>query len=200
MIRTLKSYLAKDLAKATALAVVGLTLVMTVFAVIEPLRERGLSSHQALKLFGFSMPVMVSLTFPIAAMFAATVVYGRFAQDNELMACRASGICPISLLTPGVWLGVIVTLVTLALGLYVAPHLLWRAQHSVKSNLRDIAFHRLRSKGYIEMAGQIFHADRVDTHTGWMAGVIVLRTSNRDDAVYLAAAKAKLESLFKKDL
>lgn len=193
MIRTLKTYLAIDLARAAALAVVAFTLVMTVFAVIEPLRERGLSSQQALKLFGFSMPVMVSLTLPIAALFAATMVYGRFAQDNELMASRASGICPISLLMPAIWLGLIVTAVTLTLGLYVAPRLLWQAQYTVKANLPQIAFHGLRSKGRIEIAGQIFHADHVDPDTGWMAGVVALDTSDRDDAAYLVAAKARLQ-------
>ena len=55
---------------------------------------------------------MVSLTLPIAALFAATIIYGRFSQDNELMACRASGICTLSLLRPAVWLGVVVSIVT----------------------------------------------------------------------------------------
>ncbi len=198
MIRTLKSYLAWDLLKTTALAAVAFTLVMTFFAVIEPLRERGLSSQQALKLFGFSMPAMVSLTLPVAALFAATMVYGRFAQDNELMASRASGICPLALLSPAAWLGLIVTLATLALGLYVAPRLLWKAQYTVKNNLRHIVFHGLRSRGYIEVGGQIFHADRVDPETGWMEGVVALDVSDRDDVVYLVAAKAKLD-FFERD-
>ncbi len=193
MIRTLKFYLGKDLLRATALATVALTLVMTVFAVIEPLRERGLSSHQALKLFGFSMPVMVSLTLPIAALFAATIVYGRFGQDNELMAARASGICTLSLLTPAIWGGLIVSAITLGLGLYVAPRLLWRSQYTVKNNLRHIAFHGLRTQGYLEFSGRILHADRVDPDSGWMEGVVALDTSDPNDALYLVASRAKLD-------
>jgi lipopolysaccharide export LptBFGC system permease protein LptF len=193
VIRTLKTYLAKDLLKATVLAGVVFTLVMTIFAVIEPLRERGLSSQQALKLFGFSMPVMVSLTLPIAALFAATIVYGRFAQDNEMMACRASGICTLSLLSPAIWLGLVVSLITLGLGLYVAPRMLWLSQHTIERNLQHIAFHGLKSKGHVEFAGKMLHADHVDEKTGSLAGVVALDLSDRQDALYLVADAARLE-------
>jgi len=193
VIRTLKSYLAKDLAKATALATVALTLVMTVFAVIEPLRERGLSSQQALKLFGFSMPVMVSMALPIASLFAATIVYGRFSQDNELMACRASGISTLALLRPAVWLGLVVSLVTLALWLYVAPRLLWMSQYAVKNNLQHIAFHGLRTKGHIEFSGRLLHADHVDPEKGWMEGVIALDISDSRNVAYVVASEAELK-------
>ena len=92
MTKTLYIYLSRDLAKVTLMALVAFTLVMTIFGVLEPLRKQGLSGLQALSLFGFTMPVMLSLTFPIAALFAATFVYGRFSQNNELLAAWASGV------------------------------------------------------------------------------------------------------------
>jgi len=39
----------------------------------------------------------------MAALFAATLVYGRFANDNELDACKAGGISLLTLVYP-VWL------------------------------------------------------------------------------------------------
>lgn len=193
MIRTLKSYLAKDLAKTTAQAAVAFTLVMTVFAVLEPLRERGLSGQQALKLFGYSLPVMVSLTLPVAALFAATIVYGRFSQDNELMAARASGICTLSLLTPAVWLGAVVTLVTLALGLYIAPKLLWQSQYALKNDLRRIVYHQLKTHHYIKVGTRIFHADRAFADSGLLVGVVGLQGDDPDNATLLVASSAVLE-------
>ena len=94
MTRTLDKYLGKDLAKATALAAVCFTLVLTVVVVIEPLRKQGLSGMQALALFGYSLPLSLSLALPVGALFAATMVYGRFAHDNELMACRGLSFSP----------------------------------------------------------------------------------------------------------
>jgi len=193
LIRTLKTYLAKDLAKTTALAAVAFTLVMTIFAILEPLRERGLSGQQALKLFGYSLPVMVSLTLPVAALFAATIVYGRFSQDNELMAARASGICTLSLLTPAVWLGAVVTVITLALGLYIAPKLLWQSQYALKNDLRRIVYHQLKTHHYIKVGTHIFHADRAFPDSGLLVGVVGLQGDDPDNATLLVASSAVLE-------
>ena len=48
------------------LALVAFTLVMTVFAVIEPMRKQGLTGQQVLSLFGYTIPIMLTLTMPIA--------------------------------------------------------------------------------------------------------------------------------------
>ncbi len=195
MIRTLEIYLGKDLARATVLAALPLTLVLTVFTVLEPLRQQGLSSAQALKLFGYSMPLMFSLTLPIAALFAATIVYGRFGQDNELMACRASGICTLSLMKPAIYLGASVTVATLFLALYVAPKLWTVSERTIKHNLRQITYHRLKSRNciHIPRSTYLFHVDRVDPETGWVEGPVLLDYADADNAWCLAAASAQLE-------
>jgi len=193
VIRTLKTYLAKDLARVTLLATAAITTVMTILAFIEPLREQGLTGQQALKFFGYVLPLMSSLTLPFAALFAATIVYGRFSQDNELMACRASGVCTLTLLRPAIWLGVAVTTVALALGLYAAPILLGLSEKTAKNDLRQIAFHRLKKQGYVKYKSRLFHADEVDPQRGWLRGVVGVDHSDPDNARCLVAASAKLE-------
>ena len=193
MISTLKAYLGKDLAKTTGMATVAFTLVITIFAVIEPLREQGMSSSQALMLFGYIMPVMFSLTLPIAALFAATIVYGRFSRDNELMACRASGIPALSLLAPAIWLGAVVSIITLVLGLYVAPRLLFASEGTLKKNLQQIVYYRLKKKRYFDFSKRLFHADRIDPGSGWVDGVVGVDYSDGDDVKCLVAASAELE-------
>ena len=42
-----------------------------------------------------------------ATLFAATIVYGRFSQENELTACRASGVSTLSVLKPALFMGVV---------------------------------------------------------------------------------------------
>lgn len=193
MIRTLKWYLGRDLAKITLLATVVFTLIMSVLAVIEPLRQRGLSGGQALQLFTYSLPVMLSFTLPVAALFAATFVYGRFSQDNELMACRASGISTLALMAPAIWLGVLVSLVTLTMGLYVAPKLLWASRLAVRSNLERIAFHGLKSNRRLDLGARVFYADRVDPERHGLAGVLALDLRNPRNVLVLSATEASLD-------
>lgn len=170
MNRTLHAYISRDLLKVTALALVAFTLVMTVFAIIEPLRKRGLASGQVASLFVYTLPMMLSLTVPIAALFAGTIVYGRFSQDNELMACRASGISTISLLKPALVLGATVMVISMVLSNYVAPKMTELLAISVKANAMGIVARRLRTQNYIKkhktdsrgrVRTQIIHADAV---------------------------------------
>jgi lipopolysaccharide export LptBFGC system permease protein LptF len=162
LIRTLHMYISRELAKVTALALIAFTLVMTMFAVIEPLRKQGLAADQVLSLFAYTLPVMFSLTLPVAALFAATIVYGRFSQDNELLACRASGISTLSLLKPAMVLGTLVTLASLALSNFITPQMARMGELSVKANARGIVLSQLSRQGYFRYENHLIHADSIE--------------------------------------
>jgi len=170
--KTLYLYLSRDLGRVAALALVAFTLILTVFAIIEPLRREGLATEQVLALIAYTVPVMISLTLPIAALLAATIVYGRFSQDNELMACTASGVSTLSLLRPALVLGGIVTVITLLLNNFIAPKMAEMAETAVKANIKNIAYNQLRSKGYLKTRRYIIHADYADPDANIMYGVV----------------------------
>jgi len=192
LIRTLHTYISRELLRVGALALVAFTVVMTICAIIEPLRKEVLSTAQALAFFGYTLPVMLSLTLPVAALFAATIVYGRFSQDNELLACRASGISTISLLKPALVLGGVVTLISLGLNNFLAPQLAAMGERAVRENVRDIAFHRLKSREYLDLQGGrfILHADKVFPSHNALRGVVAVDTSRQGDQRMLVASEA----------
>jgi lipopolysaccharide export LptBFGC system permease protein LptF len=192
VIRTLHWYLSRELLKVTGLALIAFTLVMTVFAIVEPLRKQGLSSDQVISLFGYTLPVMLSLTLPVAALFAATIVYGRFSQDNELLACRASGIATFSLLKPAIVLGMLVTIASLGLSNFLAPKLARMGANAVRENVRNIAFHQLRAQGFIKFGPYIVHADSVDVDSDMLGGVVAADTKNPNEVQLVVASAAKV--------
>ncbi len=178
MLKTLQLYLGRDLAKVTGLALVAFTLVMTVFAIIEPLRKRGLSGEQVFALFLFTLPTMVSLTLPIAALFAATIVYGRFSQDNELLASHASGIASIGLLKPALLLGGLVTIVSLLMSYYVAPKMVKLAQTAIKASIQDYIYSDFKTEGYMLLEHKyLLSADEARPADGTLLGVTMIDIS-----------------------
>jgi len=187
--KTLHKYIGMELARVTGLALVAFTLVLTVFAIIEPLRKAGLSGSQVLTLFVFTLPMMMSLTLPIAALFAASIIYGRFSQDNELVASRASGISTLTLLAPAIALGIIVTVVSWVLNNNVTPVMAKRASTAVKANVRGIAYRKLAACNYISADYRIIHADRVIKDRDMVQGVVVIDRSKGDRNVTLFAAQ-----------
>jgi len=195
LIKTLHMYIGRELAKVTLLSLVAFTLIMTVFGIIEPLRKYGLQADQALALIGCTLPMMMSLTLPIAALFAATIVYGRFSQDNELVACRASGISTVTLLRPAIVLGGIVTLLSLVLSSFVTPQMARTVETAIKANVRSIAYQQLRAKSGIRWKAKdlIIHADRVNEAEDKIEGLVVAHLRGWDDVQFVVAPMALME-------
>lgn len=93
MLWTLQKYIFREMGKTFLLTAIGLMCVLGlgggVFNMIE---LEGVSTLQLLKLMALVLPVSAALTLPIAALYSATVTYGRMSADNEFVACRSGGI------------------------------------------------------------------------------------------------------------
>ena len=187
LIATLYKYLGRDLLRTLVLAMAAFTLVMTTFAVIEPLRKQGLQATQALRLFMYLLPVMGSLTLPIAAVFSATFTYGRFAMDNELTASRAGGISRYSVLMPAVLLGVLVSASTIFLSNTLAPMMARRGEETVKANLQRLLYQKLRTDGFIQYGDRMLHADAVDMEAGYLHGAVAVDADSSNASFYTAS-------------
>src|SRR5207244_6983471 len=92
MSRTLFWYIFWDLLKIFFLTSCALAGIMSFGGLLRPLTEHGLDARQAAKMLSYFLPAMMTYSLPVAALFAATVVYGRLAADNEITAMRAVGI------------------------------------------------------------------------------------------------------------
>jgi len=191
VIKTLHMYIARDLVKVGLLALIGFTLVMTVFGVIEPMRKQGMAPRMVVTLFGYTLPVMLSLTLPIASLLATTMVYGRFSQDRELLACRASGISTMTLLKPAFVLGALVTVASLLLHFMVAPYMAAMGAQAAREDIRDILYHKLRTRGSFRYGKFTIHADYVDPVNNAVGGIVVVQ-SKGDETTIFSASMAKV--------
>src|SRR3954453_23387140 len=134
MSRTLFRYIFKDLVRIFLLTSGALAGIMSFGGLLRPLTEHGLDAGQAAKMLSFFMPAMSTYSLPIAALFATTVVYGRLAADNELVACRAAGLSYWSLLMPGLVLGLLVAIVSLLFLCFVVPVFTLKVEQVIYSN------------------------------------------------------------------
>ena len=128
MVSTLHRYIFNEALRVFILATVGLTLMLSLGSIIEPIQKYGIGPQQVIHLIGYSLPITLTFVLPMAALFATTMVYGRFASDNELDACRASGISMLTLVYPGLALAVIVATANLTLSFHVMPAFVHRRQ------------------------------------------------------------------------
>ena len=138
MSRTLFFYIFKDLLRIFLMTSAALAGIMSFGGLLRPLTEHGLDAGQAAKMLSYFMPAMTTYSLPIAALFATTVVYGRLAADNELVACRAAGISFLSMLLPAAVLGLTVALVSLLFLCFIVPVFTLKVEQVIYSNLAQL--------------------------------------------------------------
>jgi lipopolysaccharide export LptBFGC system permease protein LptF len=177
MVFTLHRYVFREVLKVFCLATVALTLMMSLGSILRPVQEFGVGPGQVIDLMIYFLPITLTFVLPMAALFATTLVYGRLANDNELDACRASGISLLSLVYPGLMLAIIVATANLLLSFYVMPAFIHQAENSLKNDARQILFRNIQRKGYYSLPpdGRCrIYADNADMQNNVLSGVVAV--------------------------
>lgn len=197
MLFTLHRYLFRELFRVFLLAAVGLTLILSLGSILQPVQEFGLGSRQVVHLMGYFLPITLTFVLPMAALFAGALVYGRFASDNEYDACRATGVSVLTLMYPGLALAIMVAIANLFLSFYVMPVFVHRAEESLKADAKQILFRNIQRKRYYALPPEekyLIYADQTDLASGMLYGVIVVQMKDyREIEAITTAERAKIE-------
>jgi len=120
-----------------------LLLLAALQAVIAPLLAKGANPLLVAKLVALQLPYAVSQGLPIALLFATLLGLSRLSADSEIKAMQASGVSPAVLFGPVMALGLIVTLLSFAVGELLTP----RAKVQALSVQREIVLDNPRVAG-----------------------------------------------------
>ena len=195
MLFTLHKYIFRELLRVFILSSVALTLMLSLGSILQPVQEFGVGPRQVLSLMGYFLPITLTFVLPMAALFACSLIYGRFAGDSELDACRASGISLIRLVFPGLVLAIIVAIANLFLSFYVMPVFVQRAEKSLKTDANKILFRNIQRKNFYVLPPDnryIVYADKADLENNTLSGVIVTEMKNNEIKNIFTAEAAKV--------
>ena len=195
MILLLHRYIFRELLRTFASAAVALTLIVSIGLLVPAIQDYGVSPAQIFRLLGCFIPITLTFVLPIAALFASSLVYGRFAADRELDACRASGVSLWTLIYPGLTLAILVAVANLLLSFYVAPEFVHRSEKSVKANAEQILFRNIQKKGSYSLPGSSYqlYADQAIPEKNLLEGVIVVNTRPDRSSRVITAGVAKVQ-------
>ncbi|MHC4633137.1 MAG: LptF/LptG family permease, partial [Planctomycetota bacterium] len=195
MIFTLQRYIFREAFKVFVLAAVALTLIMSLGSIVRPVQEYGVGPRQALHLISYFLPIGLTFVLPVAALFATALIYGRLASDNELDACRASGISLLTLIYPGLALGIMVAIANLILSFYVVPAFVRRAERALKADAKQILFRNIQRRGYYKLPPDeryLIYADQANLQDNTLSGVVVTEVKSYGIKQITAAESAKV--------
>ena len=143
MIFTLQRYVFRELIKVFLLSALAFTLMLSLGSLLRPIQQYGASPVQVILLLIYTLPIVLTFVLPIAAIFSAALVYGRLASDNELDACRASGIGLHTLIYPGSFLAILVSISTLILSFHIMPFFVHKAEAVIQADAKQICFRNI---------------------------------------------------------
>ncbi|MGE5608092.1 MAG: LptF/LptG family permease [Bacillota bacterium] len=162
MSKTLFWYVFKDLLKIFVMTSLVLAGIMSFGGLLKPMMQYGLNGTQILKVLMYLLPAMQTYSLPIAALFATTVVYGRLAADNELIACRAGGISHMGMVMPAVVLALILSIVSLLCLCFVVPRYTLKVEKVAFDSLAEVVKKKFDRKHQISLNGNEIYAESVE--------------------------------------
>ncbi len=154
-------YLTLELLRTLALLAGGLILLVSFAAAIRPLAKGEVGLGDAIRLMGLLSIPMSQFALPFAAGFAGTIVYHRFASDNEATACRASGIPQRAILMPAVFVGLVLALIVGMLANSVMPRFYRAAEQIIARDIGRLIVNPIRDGSPIRIGSWDLYADQV---------------------------------------
>ena len=124
----LQRYVIGEVTRSFGLALLTMTAIFVLFMVAAQARDIGLSPNDIMHLVPYVIPSTLPYTIPVSLLFAATVVYGRLAGDNEIIAIKTAGLSVWTVLMPTLILASALSLWLL----YVSGGWIPRCTHNAK--------------------------------------------------------------------
>ncbi|MGN6368676.1 MAG: LptF/LptG family permease [Phycisphaerae bacterium] len=160
--KTLHWYIFRELMRIFLLTASALTTLLAFGGTFKPITKQGIEITQLMMIITNLMPAMLAYAIPIAALFAAVLVYWRLATDNEMTACRASGISFTAIVLPAAALGLIVASVDLVFVNYVVPVFLQRTERAIISDFGSLATNQINQQGQFRLDKLVIYGDSAE--------------------------------------
>src|SRR3954451_4953119 len=140
----LQRYVLGELVRAFTLALLTITSIFVLFMIMAEAARMGLTPRDIFTLVPFVIPGRLPYTIPVSLLFAVTVVYGRLAADNEVIAVKTAGLSAWTVLRPALFVGMALSGLLLYLSQAPIPHANNQAKLVIFQNMEEMFYKFLK--------------------------------------------------------
>ncbi len=145
--RILTRYIILEMLKVFLLTFVSMTVFVFLLLIGREAVENGLGILPILRMVPYILPQAMQFTVPGTMLLATTIVYGRVASSNEVVAVKSLGISPMAMLWPTFILATLVSLGAVILNDVAVSWGRGGVQRVIVESLEEIVYGRLRTSG-----------------------------------------------------
>lgn len=140
----LQRYVMGEIFRAFSLSLLTITCVFVLLTVMTKASQVGLGPKEILNLVPYMIPTSLPYTVPVSLLFAATVVYGRLASDNEVIAVKTAGLSAMVLIWPIIGMALLLSGALSYLTATAIPMSTNAAKQVVFQNIEDMFYKKLK--------------------------------------------------------
>jgi lipopolysaccharide export system permease protein len=141
-----------ELVRVFLLSLTGITGIFVMGGIIAEATQRGLNPAQILAAIPLIIPSALPFTIPATTLFAACVVYGRLAADNEILALKSAGVHLFQITRPALYFGVGMTGVTMGLYYHLIPYTHYLLRANFMNDAEEYLYALLKKDRCIKMS------------------------------------------------
>lgn len=169
-----------ELLRIFSLTLIGLTGMFVIVGLVPMVSQHGLGAEQLLRIIPLFVPFTLPYTVPATTLFACCVVYGRLANDNEIVAIKAAGIDLLTMLRPAVLLGGLAAAATLAISFTVIPRTQVMVQEEIMREPEEVLYNMLKRDRVVGRDGKSQYSMYVRDVQGKRLLDVVIKRNNKE--------------------
>ncbi len=189
--RILTRYILTELTKIFVLGLFALTPVILIAFISQLARRYSLPFAQILQLTPYLVPFALSIALPATLLLATTSVYARMAGANEVVALKAQGISPWTVIWPSVMVAFSLSLATVWLNDLAVSWGRNGTQQTISNAVDKIAYNILRTQKCYGSPNLSINVKRVEGDR-LIRPTISLRGREDNRSITITAIEAKM--------
>ena len=190
-------YVLKELIAPFLAALFGITFLFVVdflVKILDNVLSKGLPASTVLEIFALNLAWMLSLSIPMAVLVASLMAFGRLSSDQEITACKAAGVSPLSLMRPVLLVSLLISILMVVFNNWVLPE----ANHRSVELMNAVS--RKKPHVFID-AGRLITqfpdvqlwVNRIDPVSGTLYGIQIFEMERRGAPRIVYADSATME-------
>jgi len=175
--KTLRRYLARELALAFLAGLALSTFVLAIMRIMDLVDlafARGVPASRVGALFGYMLPSYLEITLPMAFLLSIVVAFGRLTRDGEIVAMYSSGLNLRQLVRPIFSFAVLVAAFAFVLAVFTRPWASRRIDETIGEMARTRFTAALRPGVFSSwLEGVVIYVGSVEPKTGQLTWVML---------------------------